>query len=108
MSSLGKRESLAPWPYVAQTRRHDVRFPREHHVGGRHLRRHDADEIVRPEDAIDQPDERLAGVPAPLDRDVEDVEKEHEDPVPGIGGGLLHGADAVRLRSQRLRVRPGS
>ena len=100
-----KRLALAPWPYVSEAARYHIRLPRQHDVRGGHLRSHHADEIVRPEHAIDQSDEGLTRMPASFDADVLDIEEEDEDAIARVGRHLSRLFDGVGLRALGLRAR---
>ena len=70
---------LAPGPISREESLDRRRLAREGDVVGRHLRRHDADEIVGTDQPIERRDERLADVVRAVDADVIRVEKDDEE-----------------------------
>src|SRR6185503_6835198 len=97
-----QRLPCSPWPRAAETIGHDDGLSREHDVGSRHPRRHDPDEVVGSEQAIDETDQWLARVPGTTNAYMRTIQEEDEHPVSRIGHQLLRGADAAWLRSLGL------
>ena len=73
-----------------QTLLGDLGASREHELGRAHVRRHDADQIVRAEHAVDQADQRLGDGVGVLEADVCRIEEDHEHAVTRILGCLQH------------------
>ncbi len=73
-------------------------------LSGGHLRCHDADEIVRPEDTVNELDERLPDIPCPLDGNVVHVEEYDEDAAARIRDRLARGFHGRGVHALGLRA----
>ena len=84
----------------------DLGAPRQHDFLRAHVGRHDPDQIVRTQDAIDQADQRLGDRVRRLERHVGLIQEYYEHAVARVLGGLEHlalrrGLHPLALRSSR-------
>ena len=100
---VGNLESPAPDPVVSQGPLEHLRLASERQVRGRHLRRHDADQIFLADHAVHQSNERSANVVGALDRHVIRVQKDDEHACARVFRHLVALALRVRFRTRLLR-----
>ena len=99
------REAIAPVPVRAQALLGDLGAARQHDLLRAHVGRHDADQIVRAEDPVDQADQRLGDRVRGLERHVRLIQEDHEHAVARVLGRLQH--LALRRGLDPLALRPG-
>ena len=100
---MGHRMALAPWPVARELFFNRHQAPPQHQVTRLDVLRHDAEEVVGGDDAIERVDQGRPDGVRSLDAHVQRVQVHDEDAVVRVGGLLERFALVVRIDPFALR-----